>query len=151
MKDMKKALLLFCIALLLCQAGCTRVPQDKEYVILKTIEENPEEYYSIFGLNKGLELIRVFGKDGTVLETNIVKKVEAAEYETENGFLRVQVEWEDGTRQSWFYDIEGCRRSKGFPADAEYIGENLVRYTKENADGAAETITANIYTGEVQK
>ena len=72
---MKKTLLLFCIALLLCQAGCTRVPQDKEYVILKTIEENPEEYYSIFGLNKGLELIRVFGKDGTVLETGIVKKV----------------------------------------------------------------------------
>lgn len=90
---------------------------------LKTIEENPEEYYSIFGLNKGLELIRVFGKDGTVLETSIVKKVEAAEYETKNGFLRVQVEWEDGTRQSWFYDIEGCRRSKGFPADAEYIGK----------------------------
>ena len=151
MKDMKKVLLLLCIALLLCQAGCTRVPQDKEYVILKTIEENPEEYYSIFGLNKGLELIRVFGKDGTVLETSIVKKVEAAEYETKNGFLRVQVEWEDGTRQSWFYEIEGCRRSKGFPADAEYIGKNLVRYTKENADGAAETITANIYTGEVQK
>ena len=42
MKDMKKVLLLLCIALLLCQAGCTRVPQDKEYVILKTIEENPE-------------------------------------------------------------------------------------------------------------
>ena len=90
---MKKALLLFCIALLLCQAGCTRVPQDKEYVILKTIEENPEEYYSIFGLNKGLELIRVFGKDGTVLETSIVKKVEAADYETESVFLRVKVEW----------------------------------------------------------
>ena len=54
MKDMKKVLLLLCIALLLCQAGCTRVPQDKEYVILKTIEENPEEYYSIFGLNTGL-------------------------------------------------------------------------------------------------
>lgn len=148
---MKKVLLLLCIALLLCQTGCTRVPQDKEYVILKTIEENPEEYYSIFGLNEGLELLRVFGKDGTVLETSIVKKVEAAEYDAESGFLRVQAEWEDGTRQSWFYDIEGCRRSKGFPADAEYIGENLVRYTKENTDGAEETVTANIYTGEVQE
>lgn len=151
MKDMKKALLLFCIALLLYQAGCTRVPQDKEYVILNTIEENPEEYYSIFGLNKGLELIRVFGKDGTVLETSIVKKVEAADYDTESGFLRVQVEWEDGARQSWFYDIEGCRSSKGFPADAEYIGDNLVRYTKENTDGVPETVTADIYTGEIQE
>lgn len=151
MKDMKKALLLFCIALLLCQAGCTRVPQDKEYVILNTIEENPEEYYSIFGLNKGLELIRVFGKDGTVLETSIVKKVEAADYDTESGFLRVQVEWEDGARQSWFYDIEGCRSSKGFPAAAEYIGDNLVRYTKENTDGVPETVTADIYTGEIQE
>lgn len=148
---MKKALLLFCIALLLYQAGCTRVPQDKEYVILNTIEENPEEYYSIFGLNKGLELIRVFGKDGTVLETSIVKKVEAADYDTESGFLRVQVEWEDGARQSWFYDIEGCRSSKGFPADAEYIGDNLVRYTKENTDGVPETVTADIYTGEIQE
>ena len=148
---MKKVLLLVCIALLLCQAGCTRVPQDKEYVILKTIEENPEEYYCIFGLNKGLELLRVFGKDGTVLETSIVKKVEAADYDAESGFLRVQAEWEDGTRQSWFYDIEGSRRSKGFPADAEYIGENLVRYTKENTNGAAETVTVNIYTGEIQE
>lgn len=93
----------------------------------------------------------MFGKDGTVLETSIVKKVEAADYDTESGFLRVQVEWEDGARQSWFYDIEGCRSSKEFPADAKYIGENLVRYTKENADGAAETITANIYTGEIQE
>ncbi len=148
---MKKVLLLLCIALLLCQAGCTRVPQDKEYVILKTIEENPEEYYSIFGLNKGLELLRVFGKDGTVLETSIVKKVEATDYDAESGFLRVQAEWEDGTRQSWFYDIGEYRRSKGFPADAEYIGENLVRYTKENTNGAAETVTANIYTGEIQE
>ena len=93
----------------------------------------------------------MFGKDGTVLETSIVKKVEAADYDAESGFLRVQAEWEDGTRQSWFSDIEGSRRSKGFPADAEYIGENLVRYTKENTNGAAETVTANIYTGEVQE
>ena len=65
---------------------------------------------------------------------------------------RVQPAWQRSrAMQSWFYDIEGCRRSKGFPTDAEYIGENLVRYTKENADGAAETITANIYTGEIQE
>lgn len=145
---MKKIMLFLCIGLLLGQTGCTRVSQEKEYVIERTLEENREQYYGRYALNHGRELWKVFGADGSVLETMIVKKVLAAEYFPEEDILLVQVEWVDGTQNTYLYEIKEGRRSQSFPVDAVYLGEGTIQYTETDEDGEGKTMTVNAFTGE---
>lgn len=148
--NIKKLLTLLGLFLLLCQTGCTRVPQEKEYVVERTIEENWAEHYGIYALNHRKELLKVFGEKNSVLDSCIVEKVEEVVFYPDEDVLQVRVKWEDGLENSWFYKIGESLRSPIFPADIVYLGKELGQYTQENGQGEEETIVVNVFTGERQ-